>query len=240
MFNAVLERIGLKFTADRPPLRRDLMSLRHTYICFRLMDRVGIWDIAANCRTSVAMIEAHYARWLNPLLANINAGPLRKFGTEDNKGGKGEGKGGKGGKGDPAEPKPDKLTLALLDASEEERIAICKAKAVKAAAGVKAVTDEVMKMLKARKSTKPWSKNFQEGCEMAFDRLSTHDKLLTSINTGGAHGNKGSEYIKTVVMEAARQCKLAQEFMKDVNRYCDNFSTDDAKSIAGSKRSRGR
>ena len=90
MFNAVLERIGLKFTADRPPLRRDLMSLRHTYICFRLMDRVGIWDIAANCRTSVAMIEAHYARWLNPLLANINAGPLRKFGTEDNKGGKGE------------------------------------------------------------------------------------------------------------------------------------------------------
>ena len=90
MFNAVLERIGLKFTADRPPLRRDLMSLRHTYICFRLMDRVGIWDIAANCRTSVAMIEAHYARWLNPLLANINAGPLRKFGTEDNEGGKGE------------------------------------------------------------------------------------------------------------------------------------------------------
>ena len=36
------------------------------------------------------MIEAHYARWLNPLLANINAGPLRKFGTEDNEGGKGE------------------------------------------------------------------------------------------------------------------------------------------------------
>ena len=36
------------------------------------------------------MIEAHYARWLNPLLANINAGPLRKFGTEDNERGKGE------------------------------------------------------------------------------------------------------------------------------------------------------
>ena len=85
MFNTVLERISLKYTSDRPPLRRDLMSLRHTYICFRLMDRVGIWDIAANCRTSVAMIEKHYARWLNPLLANINAGPLRKFGTEDAK-----------------------------------------------------------------------------------------------------------------------------------------------------------
>ena len=36
------------------------------------------------------MIETHYARWLNPLLANINAGPLRKFGTEDNEAGKGE------------------------------------------------------------------------------------------------------------------------------------------------------
>lgn len=85
MFNTVLERIGLKFTADRPPLRRDLMSLRHTYICFRLMDRIGIWDIAANCRTSVAMIENHYARWLNPLLANINSSPLRKFGREESK-----------------------------------------------------------------------------------------------------------------------------------------------------------
>ena len=83
MFNSVLDRIGLKYTADQPPLRRDLMSLRHTYICFRLMDGVGIWDIAANCRTSVTMIEQHYARWLNPLLANINAGPLRRFGAED-------------------------------------------------------------------------------------------------------------------------------------------------------------
>ena len=83
MFNTVLERINLKFTSDQPPRRRDLMSLRHTYICFRLMDGVGIWDIAANCRTSVSMIEQHYARWLNPLLANINAGPLRRFGAED-------------------------------------------------------------------------------------------------------------------------------------------------------------
>ena len=46
-------------------------------------DGVGIWDIAANCRTSVTMIEQHYARWLNQLLANINAGPLSRFGAED-------------------------------------------------------------------------------------------------------------------------------------------------------------
>jgi len=83
MFNTVLNRCGLKQTTDRPPLRRDLMSLRHTYICFRLMAGAGIWDIAANCRTSVAMIENHYARWLNPLLANINTASLKRFGTEE-------------------------------------------------------------------------------------------------------------------------------------------------------------
>jgi len=84
MFNTVLQRCRLKFTTDRPPLRRDLMSLRHTYICFRLMSGAGIWDVAANCRTSVSMIENHYARWLNPLLANINTSPLQRFGTEEN------------------------------------------------------------------------------------------------------------------------------------------------------------
>jgi len=83
MFNSVLDRVGLKFAAEHPPLRLDLMSLRRTYIRFWLMDGVGIWDIAANCRTSVTMIEQHYARWLNQLLANINAGPLSRFGAED-------------------------------------------------------------------------------------------------------------------------------------------------------------
>jgi hypothetical protein len=42
------------------------MSLRHTYICFRLLQGVPVYDIAANCRTSVEMIQNHYARWLSP------------------------------------------------------------------------------------------------------------------------------------------------------------------------------
>jgi integrase len=83
MFNTILSETKLKLTADRPPKRRDLMSLRHTYICFRLMNGAGIYDIAANCRTSVAMIENHYARWLTPIMANLNTAPLQHFGNED-------------------------------------------------------------------------------------------------------------------------------------------------------------
>lgn len=83
MFNSILTRCGLKYTQDQPPLRRDLMNLRHTYICFRLMDGVREYDIALTCRASVAMIESNYSRWLNPIRANINAGPLRHFGAED-------------------------------------------------------------------------------------------------------------------------------------------------------------
>ncbi|MDE8347016.1 MAG: hypothetical protein POH28_12725, partial [Acidocella sp.] len=36
-------------------------SLRHTYICLRLMEGADIYQIAKNCRTSVEMIEKHYA-----------------------------------------------------------------------------------------------------------------------------------------------------------------------------------
>jgi len=64
MFRETLERVNLRFTKDQPPKRRDLMSFRHTYICFRLLEGVPVHAIAANCRTSVAMIENHYARWL--------------------------------------------------------------------------------------------------------------------------------------------------------------------------------
>jgi len=47
------------------------------------MNGAGIYDIAANCRTSVAMIENHYARWLTPIMANLNTAPLQHFGNED-------------------------------------------------------------------------------------------------------------------------------------------------------------
>lgn len=73
MFNAILDKAGLKFTSTEPKRRRDFVSLRHTYIAFRLLQGVPVYDIARNCRTSVAMIENHYARFLSPrLLTNLN------------------------------------------------------------------------------------------------------------------------------------------------------------------------
>jgi integrase len=57
--NAVLGELGLK--KDREGLRRSAYSLRHTYICLRLMEGADIYQIAKNCRTSVEMIEKFYA-----------------------------------------------------------------------------------------------------------------------------------------------------------------------------------
>lgn len=59
LFNRILEEEGLKF--DREGQRRTLYSLRHTYICLRLMEGADIYQIAKNCRTSVEMIEKYYA-----------------------------------------------------------------------------------------------------------------------------------------------------------------------------------
>ena len=59
MFNNLLRRIGLKH--DREGNARTSYSLRHTYICLRLMEGADIYQIAKNCRTSVEMIEKHYA-----------------------------------------------------------------------------------------------------------------------------------------------------------------------------------
>ena len=58
-FNRILEETGLKF--DRQGNRRTLYSLRHSYISFRLLEGADIYQIAKNCRTSVEMIEKHYA-----------------------------------------------------------------------------------------------------------------------------------------------------------------------------------
>ena len=59
LFNNLLERTGLR--ADRDGKLRTAYSLRHTYICMRLMEGADIYQIAKNCRTSVEMIEKHYA-----------------------------------------------------------------------------------------------------------------------------------------------------------------------------------
>jgi integrase len=58
-FNTILGELGLKF--DRDGNRRTAYSLRHTYICLRLMQGADIYQIAKNCRTSVEMIEKFYA-----------------------------------------------------------------------------------------------------------------------------------------------------------------------------------
>ena len=66
MFNTILEKADLKFTTTEPRAKRDFVSLRHTYIASRLLHGVSVYDIARNCRTSVAMIEKHYTRFLSP------------------------------------------------------------------------------------------------------------------------------------------------------------------------------
>jgi integrase len=55
LFNGVLTRTKLKL--DRDGNRRTAYSLRHTYICMRLMEGADIYQIAKNCRTSVEMID---------------------------------------------------------------------------------------------------------------------------------------------------------------------------------------
>jgi hypothetical protein len=73
MFNEILKKKNLKVTKSKPPLKRDFVSLRSTYICFRLLNGVPIYEIANNCRTSVAVIQEHYAKPLGGvLMKNIN------------------------------------------------------------------------------------------------------------------------------------------------------------------------
>jgi integrase len=62
LLNKILNKLNLKF--DREGRRRSAYSLRHTYICLRLMEGADIYQVAKNCRTSVEMIEKHYAAHL--------------------------------------------------------------------------------------------------------------------------------------------------------------------------------
>jgi integrase len=72
LFNGVLDRANLK--RDRDGNARTAYSLRHTYICMRLMEGADIYQIAKNCRTSVEMIEEFYAAHIKNTLdaASIN------------------------------------------------------------------------------------------------------------------------------------------------------------------------
>jgi integrase len=59
LLNRILDKNNLKLDRDGNP--RTAYSLRHTYICLRLMEGADIYQIAKNCRTSVEMIEKFYA-----------------------------------------------------------------------------------------------------------------------------------------------------------------------------------
>jgi integrase len=66
LLNSLLEETGMK--RDRDGKLRTAYSLRHTYICFRLMEGADIYQIAKNCRTSVEMIEKFYAAHIKTML----------------------------------------------------------------------------------------------------------------------------------------------------------------------------
>lgn len=66
LLNDVLTKLKLK--EDRHGDPRTAYSLRHTYICFRLLEGADIYQIAKNCRTSVEIIQAHYASHLKNML----------------------------------------------------------------------------------------------------------------------------------------------------------------------------
>jgi len=66
LLNRVLSELDLK--TDREGRARTAYSLRHTYICLRLMEGADIYQVAKNCRTSVEMIEKYYAAHLKDVL----------------------------------------------------------------------------------------------------------------------------------------------------------------------------
>jgi len=86
LFNEILEEENLK--TDRDGNKRTAYSLRHTYICMRLMEGADIYQIAKNCRTSVEMIEKYYASHiknrLDASLINVRKSRVRsvKFKSE--------------------------------------------------------------------------------------------------------------------------------------------------------------
>jgi integrase len=66
LFKTILNEKKLRF--DREGRPRTAYSLRHTYICMRLMEGADIYQIAKNCRTRVEMIEKYYAAHIKTLL----------------------------------------------------------------------------------------------------------------------------------------------------------------------------
>jgi integrase len=80
LLNTILDELKLK--QDRDGNLRTAYSLRHTYICFRLMEGADIYQIAKNCRTSVEMIEKFYAAHIKTTLdataINVRKGVIQR------------------------------------------------------------------------------------------------------------------------------------------------------------------
>jgi integrase len=86
LFQTILEEEELKQDRDGNP--RTAYSLRHTYICLRLLEGADLYQVAKNCRTSVEMIEKHHAIHLKNTLdtSSINVrNPKNKRKTPENK-----------------------------------------------------------------------------------------------------------------------------------------------------------
>jgi integrase len=66
-----------KLRFDRESQPRTAYSLRHTYICLRLMEGADIYQIAKNCRTSVEMIEKYYASRIKTSLDAVAINVMR-------------------------------------------------------------------------------------------------------------------------------------------------------------------
>ncbi|MDB4915782.1 MAG: integrase family protein [Gemmatimonadetes bacterium] len=76
LFKTVLVEEGLRF--DREGRPRTAYSLRHSYICLRLLEGADIYQIAKNCRTSVEMIEKYYAAHIKTNLDAAAINIMRK------------------------------------------------------------------------------------------------------------------------------------------------------------------
>src|SRR6266436_633347 len=74
LFKTILNEEKLRIDREGQP--RTAYSLRHTYICLRLMEGADIYQIAKNCRTSVEMIEKYYASHIK---TNLDAAAINKM-----------------------------------------------------------------------------------------------------------------------------------------------------------------
>jgi hypothetical protein len=82
LFTEILKELNMK--TDREGLRRSAYSLRHTYICLRLMEGADIYQVAKNCRTSVEMIEKFYATHIKHMI-DASAVNVRRSLSNDRK-----------------------------------------------------------------------------------------------------------------------------------------------------------